>query len=316
MNANPQSRKWMLTINNPTAYGFTHDRIIETLHLFNPGYACLGDEIGENGTYHTHIFLYSPSPIRFSTLKHRFSIAHIEKAYGTAEANRDYVTKSGKWKETKKAETTVEGTFYEYGHMPAPAAEASPAKAELLELLDKGLSTEEIVRTHPQHAFQIRNIALLREELTTGKYRKEFRDVKVHYLYGDTGTGKTSSIYKKHGAENICRITDYGGKNGVRFDGYSGQKVLVFEEFHSQIPIESMLNYLDIYPVQIPARYNDRTACYSTVYITSNIPLEEQYTDIQRNKLETWHAFLRRIHTVTEYRKGKAPKVHKNATKR
>lgn len=312
INTNIQSRKWLLTINNPQAYGFSHDRIIDALHLSNPAYFCLGDEIGENGTYHSHVYVYSPSPIRFNTLKNRFPIAHIEKAYGTSAANRDYITKSGKWEKTKKAETTVEGTFFEYGQLPSPAVETCPTKAELLDLLDQGLSTEEIVRTHPQYAFQVRNIVLLRETLTMGKHKNDFRMVKVHYLYGDTDTGKTYSIFKKHGAENICRITDYGGKNGVHFDAYSGQRVLVFEEFHSQIPIESMLNYLDVYPLQLPARYNDRTACYTTVYITSNVPLEAQYTDIQRSKMEVWHAFLRRIHTVTEFRKGKPPKKHKN----
>ena len=89
----------------------------------------------------------------------------------------------------------------------------------------------------------------------------------------------------------------------MQFDAYKGQSVLVFEEFHSQISISDMLNYLDIYPVMLPARYYDRVACYATVYITSNIPLEQQYTEIQRSKLETWNAFLRRIHTVTEFRK-------------
>lgn len=55
--------------------------------------------------------------------------------------------------------------------------------------------------------------------------------------------------------------------------------MLVFEEFHSEIPISAMLNYLDIYPLMLPARYHDRIACYTEVYITSNIPLEDQYRD-------------------------------------
>ena len=120
-------------------------------------------------------------------------------------------------------------------------------------------------------------------------------------IVGASGAGKTRSIFRKHAVQDICRITDYGGRNGVRFDAYHTQPVLVFEEFHSQIPIESMLNFLDIYPATLPARYQDKTACYTTVYITSNIPLEAQYPDIQRYDMETWKAFLRRIHTVTQY---------------
>jgi len=53
----------------------------------------------------------------------------------------------------------------------------------------------------------------------------------------------------------------------------------------------------------LPARYHDRIACFDTVYITSNIPLEAQYPDIQKQEMETWNAFLRRIHTVTEFRR-------------
>lgn len=126
----------------------------------------------------------------------------------------------------------------------------------------------------------------------------------MHYFYGDTGTGKTRGIFERHNPEDVCRVTDYGRKTGLRFDAYHGQDVLVFEEFHSQVPIDAMLNYLDVYPLMLPARYNDRVACYTTVYITSNLPLEQQYTDVQRYKPETWKAFLRRISEVKEYRKS------------
>ena len=123
------------------------------------------------------------------------------------------------------------------------------------------------------------------------------------YIFGASGTVKTRSIYQKHSAKDICRITNYRAGKGINFDGYTNQNVLVFEEFNSQIPIEEMLNYLDIYPLNLPARYNDRTACYQTVYITSNIPLSEQYKNVQKDRPETWKAFLRRIHKVLEYTK-------------
>ena len=97
----------------------------------------------------------------------------------------------------------------------------------------------------------------------------------------------------------------------MRFDSYHGQDVLVFEEFNSQIPIETMLNYLDIYPLTLPARYSDRTACYTKVYITSNLPLNEQYIDVKRNHPETWKAFIRRIHRVFFYKTGgQAEEIH------
>ena len=303
-----QSRKWQLTINNPQDHGMTHDVIIDCAQKFNPDYFCMADEIGACGTYHTHVYLYSTSPMRFGTLKRRFPTAHIEKAIGTSQENRDYMRKEGKWAETAKAETRVEGTFKEFGVLPNEASEKSPKMAQLMQDVKGGLSTTEIIENDPTFAFKINDIDALREKLLFERFRKENRPVKTNYLYGDSGTGKTRSIYEKHPPEDVYRITDYSGQSGARFDDYHGEPVIVFEEFHSQVPISAMLNFLDIYPLRLPARYRDRVACFDTVYITSNIPLEDQYRDIQKHEMETWHAFLRRIHTVTEFRRGLPPR--------
>jgi len=298
---NSQSRKWMLTINNPLVCELTHGAITEILMRFCPDYFCLADEIAQTGTYHTHVFLYSQSPMRFSTVKNRFPTAHIEKAYGSAKENRDYIRKEGKWAEDKKAETSVEDSFMEWGTLPKEGEEKDPKMYKLLQCVKDGLSTTEIIDDTPSFAFKTRDIDALRQTYLAERFRRENREIDVYYLFGASGTGKTRSIYEKHPAEEICRITDYN-RSGVRFDAYNGQDVLVFEEFNSQIPIEDMLNYLDIYPLILPARYNDKIACYTKVYITSNIPLAAQYKEVQWNRYESWLAFLRRVHKVIEYR--------------
>ena len=311
MENNTQARKWTLVINNPLEAGLDHAAIREILHRFAPSYFCMADEIATTGTYHTHIFLLAPSPIRFSTIKNRFPTAHIEKAYGSAKANRAYILKEGHWADTDKAETSVSGTFEEWGDLPAEKEEAAPEMFKLIQDLRAGKSVMEIIEDNPKLAFRIREIETLRQAILEEKYSAENRALEVTYLYGASGTGKTRGIFEKHDRKSICRITDYGGKNGVRFDAYHCQDVLVLEEFHSQIPISAMLNYLDIYPLTLPARYTDRIACYTKVYITSNIPLEEQYRDIQRYQMETWRAFLRRVQNVIEYLRDGSTVQHK-----
>ena len=311
MENNTQSRKWALVINNPLEAGLDHAAIREILYRFSPAYFCMADEIATTGTYHTHIFLFSPSPMRFSTVKNRFSTAHIEKAYGSAKANRAYILKEGHWADTDKAETSVSGTFDEWGDLPAEKEEEAPEMFKLIQDLRAGKSVMEIIEDNPKLAFRIREIETLRQAILEEKYSAENRALEVTYLYGASGTGKTRGIFEKHDRKSICRITDYGGRNGVRFDAYHCQDVLVLEEFHSQIPISAMLNYLDIYPLTLPARYTDRIACYTKVYITSNIPLEEQYRDIQRYQMETWRAFLRRVQNVIEYLRDGSTVQHK-----
>lgn len=300
---NSQSRKWALVINNPEKVGFTHEIIIEKLMQFVPTYFCLADEISDTGTYHTHVFLYSESPIRFSTLKNRFPIAHLEKAFGSAQENRDYVTKSGKWAETAKAETSVEDTFFESGVMPAEKQEADPVMFDLVQKVRDGVSTVEIIDDKPKMAFRVKEIDILRQAFMAHRYISERRALEVIYIHGETGIGKTRYIYDVHDPKEICRITNYREGRGIVFDGYNGQDVLVFEEFQSQIPIGEMLNYLDIYPLSLPARYTDRVACFTKVYITSNLPIEAQYLREQKMKSEVWRAFRRRVHRVLEFTK-------------
>ncbi|MCI9414533.1 MAG: viral replication protein [Clostridiales bacterium] len=312
---NAQSRKWTLTINNPLDAGLTHDAITEILTRFAPDYFCMADEIATTGTFHTHVFLFSSSPIRFSTLKGRFPIAHIEKAYGSGAQNRDYITKSGKWAEDGKADTSVEGSFFEQGALPSEKEEKCPQMCRLIRHIREGRHTAAIIDDAPGLAFRVREIDTLRQTLLAERYAAENRELTVTYLYGATGTGKTRGIYQRHDPHDVCRITNYRGGRGVSFDSYSGQDVLVFEEYNSQIPIEDMLNYLDVYPLNLPARYNDKTACYTQVYITSNLSLTAQYLDVQRYRPETWRAFLRRITHVVEYRQDGTIKEATNEEK-
>lgn len=302
MAANTQSRKWALTINNPQECGLDHEMLAQILHRFCPAYFCMADETATTGTFHTHVFFYSPSPVRFSTVKNRFPTAHIERAYGSSQENRAYIRKEGKWADDRKSETVIPGTFEEWGTLPKEGEEKDPKMFKLLQSVKEGLATTEIIDETPSFAFKSRDIDALRQTYLAERFLRENRQLEVTYLFGASGSGKTRSIFAKYPAEDICRITDYG-RNGVRFDAYHGQDVLVFEEFASQIEIASMLNLLDAYPLMLPARYNDRTACFTKVYLTSNLPLSAQYTYTQMHNPETWRAFLRRIHRVIEFRR-------------
>lgn len=46
--------------------------------------------------------------------------------------------------------------------------------------------------------------------------------------------------------------------------------------------------------MRLPARYEDKVACYTKVFIVSNWPFDKQYKN-QKNT-ETYNAWLRRIH--------------------
>lgn len=296
-----QLKAVQITINNPDQNGYTEVRITNILTQSRIRYACMSREIGDNGTEHVHIYILFPSARRFSTLKKRFPKAHIEKAYGSPQDNRDYILKEGKWKNTTKSETSIDGSFREFGEIPTSYMLGIPEMDEIYEDIKHGVSTSQILENHPKHLFKVNSIDAVRQAYLSDKYREHLRTVVVTYIYGSTATGKTRSIFNRYAPERICRITTYG-KNGVKFDSYRGEDVLVFEEFASQIPIEEMLNYLDIYPIMLPARYNDKVACFTKVFITSNLPINRQYVAVQEHKPKTYQAFLRRINYVEHFK--------------
>ena len=198
MGNNSQSRKWALVINNPLEAGLDHSTIKEILQRFSPAYYCMGDEIASTGTYHTHLFFYAPSPVRFSTVKNRFPTAHIEKAYGTVQDNRAYIRKDGQWADTDKAETSVPGTFEEWGEIPPERAEKHPEMFRLVQNIRDGMTTTEIIDDNPAMAFRVRDIDLLRANPDGGKVRRGEQALAGVLSLGPAVRSKTRSIYETH----------------------------------------------------------------------------------------------------------------------
>lgn len=230
-------------------------------------------------------------------MKNKFPQAHIEMARGTSEQNRDYVFKIGKH-EKDKSITRLPDTQEEYGEMPLERQGARNDITDLYDMIKDGMSDFEILEENPNYLLQIDTLEKVRQTFRQNKYKNEFRELTVTYVWGKTGTGKTSSIMEQYGFENVFRLTNYlhGG-----FDSYKGQDVIIFEEFNSNFKIQDMLIYLDGYPVELPCRYVNKVACFTKVYIISNVDLTQQYLKVQSESPETWKALLRRIHKVVMY---------------
>ena len=294
-----QSNKYLLTINNPKDKGLTHGEIKKILvnNFRTLEYCAMADEMGK--TYDTHIFVYFNSRVRFSTVKKNFPEAHIDVVKGMVSDNINYIRKTGKWKDSEKAETSIPDTFEEYGKRPPDSKGKLSDMTELYQMVNDGMTNTEILAINQDYILQIDKIDKLRTMLLTEKYKGIIRkNLQVIYISGATGTGKTSGVLAEHGAENVYRVTDYLHP----FDSYNCQSVICFDEFRSSLYLKDMLNYCDIYPLELPARFSNKYACYDTVYIISNWGLEKQYSELQKEDTASWKAFLRRISKVREYK--------------
>lgn len=254
-------------------------------------------EIGKEGTVHFHLFILAYQALWRTSLQKLFPHADIRFCNQEPKVIDDYIKKTGKQEGTEKEETRIDGYQFEWGEIPVKRQGKRTDLDKLKSLILDGKSNAEIYNINADYMKYCNSIDRVRNDLLTDKYKKTWRDLEVHYIFGKSGTGKTRYVMEKYGYENVYRITDYDHP----WDGYNNQKVVVFEEFRSSLKIQDMLNYLDGYPLSLPSRYANRQACFVIVYIITNIGIEEQFASVQENHLETYQAFLRRIHDIREY---------------
>lgn len=288
-----QARQWHVTINNPEQKGYDCQSLLDKFKtLKGLAYYYAAPEVGKKeATPHIHCFVCYSHGIRFTTIKKLLPEAHIEPVEGTVNDNIRYISKSQN--DTSK--------LVEWGTRPKSVHRTKYGYDDVYEWIKEGKTNSEIIELYPPAIRMLSDIDRARTAYLCDKYKKERRtDLIVTYVYGATGKGKTRSVLDEYGDDKVNRVTDYQHP----FDGYDASRnVLVFEEFRSSLPIGDMLNYLDVYPVMLPARYSNKVATYNRVYIISNWSLEQQYGNVQNDKeqLSTYNAFLRRIHKVIVY---------------
>lgn len=295
-----RKRRYLLTLNNPTE----DDEIkLANLVMANPKWikrmiACF--EIGESGTPHYHVFIHCVNGTTGNAIKKRIfghDRANWKVCKGTDYENYKYCEKGNL---ITKSEYESDAWFHKnYGvdvHIIArigedPTEDGEPDIWErIILMIHNGHSNAEIVRQYPSTAMRCQS-ALDRYRLAYEMEHQEWRDVEVNYISGSTGCGKSKYVMDKYGYNNVYRCTN----KKHPFDQYDGEPVIVFEEFRSSFKIEDMLNWLDGYPLRLPARYADRFAHFTKVYILSNWEYYEQYQGVQDQHPETYAAWDRRI---------------------
>lgn len=181
--------------------------------------------------------------------------AHFEPRRGTRQQARDYCRKDGE--------------FTEWGVFDGMTKE---------ELFRAPISL--IKNQYPE--FYCRYHKGLEKLQTKGDM---WRDVKVNYIWGESGTGKTRRVM---GLESVYKI-DPPYK---WWDGYEGEEILLIDDYKKGV-IErgTLLNLLDGYRLRLETKGGHTWALWKEVYITSNFSPERLLLD---------KAFERRITNIVE----------------
>lgn len=299
------SKSWFAVFNNPADHGYegTPEEICEKLKTewiessstrSGAWVYC----ISAQGLHHVHMVLEDVKSMRFTSVKKSYAVGmHFSPTLGKKSEVEDYINKTGKWEE--KGEKIIYSTFH--GEIKGNQGRRNDLY-KLYDMIKEGYSDYQILEENPQYMNYLDRVSKVRETLRYEEFKIKRRlDLHVEYWYGLPGVGKTSGVLDMYGDDKVYIVTDYRHP----WDGYKGQDVVLFDDFDShRILLNDLLKWLDVYPLELPARFSNKIACYTKVYFTSNLAPEEMWKEDYRWNPDQYDALMRRIHVVKKIKKA------------
>lgn len=198
---------------------------------------------------------------------------HILIANGSQHSNIVYCSK----------EASFEGHRFRYGE-PMNQGQRNDLK-EIAEAIKSGVTETEIFETNP-HWFHLDKYMNRLIQAKNAVFKNKLRDIKVIYVYGPPGTGKSRFVWDSIKDKSYYQPPPMKNKT-LWFDGYTGQDILWLEDVDLEDFDRSyVLRLLDRYPLTCEIKGGTTQACWTTVYITSNMYPEYLEEAIQRRFTE------------------------------
>ena len=255
-----RSKRWCFTLNNPTLeeseFLLRMHRILKTMKTTSIGltYLVSGQEVVT--TPHIQGYLECKK-ISLQNLKENFlTRAHWEIAKGTPKEASEYCKK--------------DGTFEESGVL-SPGRGARTDLQEIKKEIEQGNDELTIAQTHFERWVVYRR-SFQRYSALLAKKRSWPTIVQVHW--GKTGTGKTRFVM-----DQIMDLTFWIPGDYKWFDGYTGQRIVIFDDYRGEYALQLLLKLCDRYPMHVPIKGGFTEWAPTKIYITSNIHPKEWYPD-------------------------------------
>lgn len=233
----PKSRNYCFTINNYTQDDLDRLQVLGT-ELSNHHYLIFGLEVApETSTKHIQGYIQLNEAQRFNYLQKYFNLQrnkklfkfHIEIANGTPEQNIKYCSK--------------DGDFYAFG-----TPQSQGKRTDMTEI-------KELIKANPKDIVNI--IDSRANNLQQLKFAQSIQPIylthrnpelkpQAFWIFGATGIGKTSLVYKSF--TDICSVSSYDWLG----TGYNQNECFLMDDFRPEnLRFEMLLKLTDRYPLSL-----------------------------------------------------------------
>jgi len=258
------------------------------VNLTNFKYSAFQIEKGGNSEL-THIqgMIVFKNPVHWYTFCRLFPLADFSSIKASNTQARQYCTKE---------ETRVAGPF-ELGEFTEERSRTDIR--EFMSLIEAGGSNTDLMTLFPSLYVQnMKKVDDLRAVKLYDIYSRTKRNIEVTYIYGAPGLGKSTYVDNLYSYDEMYLVDTY---DLSAFTYYSTQDVLVFDEFTGQFAIPTMNKFMDVRPVKLRGLNSLKWACYTKVFIISNLSLSQLYKHEQETAPDIYKAFLRRIDNIIHF---------------
>lgn len=240
-------------------------------------YCVLGQEVSSSGTPHLQAYFETTTRVRMSKMRNMLKVPghacrwHLEKRLGTQEQAVVYCKKDNNWEEFGLLSTKLVGSSN------APKKGRTHQADQLDQLKD-------VVKTHGlKGAFEfdfantVRFHSGLSKFITTISPEARTMPPKCEVFVGPTGTGKTRMCWEFINKFFGGDVYVHGG-NPRFFDGYNGQRVVLFDDFDgSQLSLGRLKVLTDRYICSVEIKGGTVNWKPTRILFTTNTPVERWY---------------------------------------
>lgn len=132
------------------------------------------------------------------------------------------------------------------------------------------------------------------------KMKEVNRTMRVIYIYGDSGLGKTTLAKMLAIKQGLTPFISSSSNDP--FDGYEGQEAVILDDLRgSSFPFADLLKILDPHTAStVKARYKNVMLQTDVIYITSIKPPKEFYKSVFESQGEEYTQFVRRCESIVQ----------------